>query len=81
MRVVGTIRFVSSVHGNDVRVSSLCGVAGKHEELEIMKQALIFISLFSNIALFVQAALGGMALLSLVWKRSRESPQRPLKIW
>lgn len=33
------------------------------------------------IALFTQAALGGLALLSLVWKRSRESPQRPLKIW
>ncbi|KAH8153358.1 uncharacterized protein LAJ45_02170 [Morchella importuna] len=37
--------------------------------------------LLGPFALFVQAALGGMALLSLVWKRSRESPQRPLKIW
>lgn len=36
---------------------------------------------FSTLALFTQAALGGLALLSLVWKRSRESPQRPLRIW
>ena len=29
----------------------------------------------------MQAALGGLALLSLVYKRRRERPQRPLKIW
>ena len=33
------------------------------------------------IALFIQGALGALALLSLVWKRSRENPQRPLLIW
>jgi len=33
------------------------------------------------IALLVQGALGALALLSLVWKRSRENPQRPLLIW
>jgi hypothetical protein len=32
-------------------------------------------------ALLVQLALGGLALLSLVYKRWRERPQRPLKIW
>ncbi|KAH0536917.1 hypothetical protein FGG08_006255 [Glutinoglossum americanum] len=37
--------------------------------------------LLGPFALFVQAALGGLALLSLVWKRYRERPQRPLKVW
>ncbi|KAJ6261316.1 Vacuolar membrane protein [Drechslerella dactyloides] len=32
-------------------------------------------------ALLVQAALGALALLSLVYKRWRERPQRPVKIW
>jgi len=30
---------------------------------------------------FVQAALGALALLSLVYKRWRERPQRPIKVW
>ncbi|UNI14593.1 hypothetical protein JDV02_001208 [Purpureocillium takamizusanense] len=38
-------------------------------------------SLLGPFALLVQAALGGLALLSLVYKRWRERPQRPLKIW
>jgi hypothetical protein len=29
----------------------------------------------------VQLALGGLALLSLVFKRWRERPQRPVKVW
>jgi hypothetical protein len=37
--------------------------------------------LLGSFALFVQLALGGLALLSLVYKRWRERPQRPLKIW
>lgn len=37
--------------------------------------------LMGPFALVVQAALGGLALLSLVYKRWRERPQRPLKIW
>ncbi|CAZ83175.1 unnamed protein product [Tuber melanosporum] len=37
--------------------------------------------LLGSFALFVQAALGALALLSLVWKRARESPQRPMLIW
>lgn len=37
--------------------------------------------LLGPFALFVQLALGGLALLSLVYKRWRERPQRPLKIW
>jgi len=37
--------------------------------------------LLGPFALFVQGALGALALLSLVWKRSRENPQRPLLIW
>lgn len=32
-------------------------------------------------ALIVQGALGALALLSLVFKRWRERPQRPVKIW
>lgn len=37
--------------------------------------------LLGSFALFVQLALGGLALLSLVYKRWRERPQRPIKIW
>ncbi|KAG6053135.1 hypothetical protein E4U17_005001 [Claviceps sp. LM77 group G4] len=37
--------------------------------------------LVGSFALFVQATLGALALLSLVYKRYRERPQRPLKIW
>ena len=37
--------------------------------------------LLGPFALFVQGALGLLALLSLVFKRWRERPQRPLKIW
>lgn len=32
-------------------------------------------------AIFVQLGLGGLALMSLVYKRWRERPQRPVKIW
>ena len=32
-------------------------------------------------SLFIQGALGALALLSLVYKRWKERPQRPLKIW
>ncbi|TQN74013.1 Store-operated calcium entry regulator STIMATE, partial [Colletotrichum shisoi] len=38
-------------------------------------------SLLGSFALIVQAALGALALLSLVFKRWRERPQRPVKIW
>ncbi|OJD27822.1 hypothetical protein ACJ73_00772 [Blastomyces percursus] len=37
--------------------------------------------LLGPFALFVQAALGALALLSLVYKRWRERPQRPVKVW
>jgi hypothetical protein len=37
--------------------------------------------LLGPFSLVVQAALGSLALLSLVYKRSRERPQRPVKIW
>ncbi|KAK3372445.1 vacuolar membrane protein-domain-containing protein [Podospora didyma] len=37
--------------------------------------------LLGSFAIFVQLVLGGLALLSLVYKRWRERPQRPLKIW
>ncbi|CAN8099560.1 unnamed protein product [Discula destructiva] len=37
--------------------------------------------LLGSFALFVQLALGALALTSLVYKRWRERPQRPLKIW
>lgn len=37
--------------------------------------------LLGPFAIFVQGALGLLALLSLVFKRYRERPQRPLKIW
>lgn len=37
--------------------------------------------LLGPFALFIQAALGGLALLALVFKRWRERPQRPVKIW
>lgn len=38
-------------------------------------------SLLGPFALLVQGALGALAILSLVFKRWRERPQRPLKIW
>ena len=37
--------------------------------------------LLGPFALFVQAALGLLAVVSLVWKRYRERPRRPLLIW
>ncbi|KAL1956590.1 hypothetical protein VTO42DRAFT_7001 [Malbranchea cinnamomea] len=37
--------------------------------------------LLGPFALLVQVALGALALLSLVYKRWRERPQRPLKVW
>jgi hypothetical protein len=37
--------------------------------------------LMGPFALLVQLALGGLAMLSLVYKRWRERPQRPVKIW
>ncbi|KAI9799117.1 MAG: hypothetical protein M1825_004884 [Sarcosagium campestre] len=37
--------------------------------------------LLGPFSLFIQGALGLLALSSLVWKRYRERPQRPLKIW
>ena len=37
--------------------------------------------LLGPFAIFVQGALGVLALLALVYKRYRERPQRPLKIW
>ena len=37
--------------------------------------------LLGPFAIFVQGALGLLAMLSLVYKRYRERPQRPLKIW
>ncbi|KAK3995470.1 vacuolar membrane protein-domain-containing protein [Cladorrhinum sp. PSN332] len=37
--------------------------------------------LMGSFAILVQLALGGLALMSLVYKRWRERPQRPVKIW
>jgi hypothetical protein len=37
--------------------------------------------LLGPFALLVQLALGGLALLALVYKRWRERPQRPVKVW
>jgi hypothetical protein len=37
--------------------------------------------LLGPFALFIQVALGGLALMSLVYKRWKERPQRPVKIW
>lgn len=37
--------------------------------------------MLGSFAILVQAALGALALLSLVFKRWRERPQRPVKIW
>lgn len=37
--------------------------------------------LLGPFALVIQGALGALALLSLVYKRWRERPQRPLKVW
>lgn len=37
--------------------------------------------LLGPFALIIQASLGGLALLALVYKRWRERPQRPVKVW
>ncbi|KAE8145384.1 vacuolar membrane protein [Aspergillus avenaceus] len=37
--------------------------------------------LLGPFSLLVQVALGGLALLSLVYKRWKERPQRPVKVW
>ena len=37
--------------------------------------------LLGPFALLIQGALGLLALSSLVWKRYRERPQRPIKVW
>ena len=37
--------------------------------------------LLGPFSLFIQAALGALALLSLVYKRWKERPQRPVKVW
>ena len=37
--------------------------------------------LLGSFSIIIQGALGALALLSLVFKRWRERPQRPLKIW
>jgi len=37
--------------------------------------------LLGSFAVFVQGALGALALWSLVYKRWRERPQRPIKVW
>jgi hypothetical protein len=37
--------------------------------------------LLGQFAIIIQTALGGLALLALVWKRWRERPQRPALIW
>lgn len=37
--------------------------------------------LFGPLALVIQGAMGALAILTLVYKRSRESPQRPWWIW
>ncbi|KAL1629518.1 hypothetical protein SLS54_001267 [Diplodia seriata] len=37
--------------------------------------------LLGPFALLIQGALGLLALLSLVWKRYRERPRRPVKVW
>ncbi|PKX98523.1 STIMATE family protein [Aspergillus novofumigatus IBT 16806] len=37
--------------------------------------------LLGPFSILVQAALGSLALLSLVYKRWRERPQRPVKVW
>jgi hypothetical protein len=37
--------------------------------------------LLGPFAILIQGALGALALLSLVYKRWRERPQRPLKVW
>lgn len=37
--------------------------------------------LLGPFSLVIQAALGALALLSLVYKRWRERPQRPVKVW
>ncbi len=37
--------------------------------------------LLGSFALLIQGALGVLAISSLVWKRHRERPRRPLKIW
>ena len=62
---VATATTASSDHGKDSNPSAENGEC----------------QLLGPFSIFIQAALGGLALLSLVFKRWRERPQRPLRIW
>jgi hypothetical protein len=37
--------------------------------------------LVDNFAIFIQILLGAIAFSTLIYKRHRERPQRPLRIW
>ena len=63
---------------------SLNGSEGKEPQEEPLKQPGAEngeCRLLGPFALIVQGGLGFLALLSLVWKRWRERPRRPVKVW
>lgn len=62
---MAAISTVSAVHSGDSRPGAENGEC----------------QLLGPFALIIQASLGALALLSLVYKRWRERPQRPIKIW
>jgi len=63
--------FVAAVKPTDSATAAWMGEEEPEGECRLM----------GPFSLVVQAALGALALLSLVYKRWRERPQRPVKIW
>ncbi len=85
-----TIQVVDSVSDNDLNPTStlVAGILatatakhGSHKGPKDDGENNGECQLLGSFALFIQGALGGLALLSLVYKRWRERPQRPVKIW
>ncbi|KAI9844722.1 MAG: hypothetical protein M1838_002061 [Thelocarpon superellum] len=71
--VAATATVMSSIAASATTVASSEGAHAGESQGEC--------KLLGPFALFVQGGLGLLAMLSLVWKRHRERPRRPLKVW
>ncbi|KAI9701802.1 MAG: hypothetical protein M1836_001146 [Candelina mexicana] len=72
-----TPTFLTATASATAAVASATAAAGGFQAEEGSGEC----KLLGSFALLVQGGLGALALSSLVWKRYRERPQRPLKIW
>ena len=67
----------TSSPGEDINIAIQGSEKGPQDDGEHSGEC----KLLGEFAIFVQAALGALALLALVWKRWREHPRRPVKVW